>query len=464
MAAAQNAAAPPVLRIAMPDGANGIFQPVVAAITAGGPQPEIQYGSPLGVLRSFCQATTDSTPTVALTQLRMPLSLARGCLKNGVTDVAEVELARRAVVLAVKSGGMSTRLSRHQVYLALARDVPDQDEFRRNLYIRWSDIDRSLPAQDIRFQLPPRDDGLRLAFDDLVLQAGCRKAPQVQAIYNAQQRTARCVTTRTDRVREIPRDQAVRGLLDAPEGTIGVLTYQEVADAGGRLVALTLDGMIPGRETIAQGSYDVMASYWLYARRDRDEGKGTGKIVEEIERIITQAQSDDVMGPSGALASLGLVPLSPDERAAQRNALADTSPMSLANWVTSSISSAWSMTGMTLDGSALPDTVEPMDFTSLMDLAGYKLKSLASSVGVIPSAGMTFGIAREMSDADRAYLVHMLDRDERQRVGIVPAMQRRVVRAVLNASAASGFAVSSVEIDFFPLPGVNLVISPTNEP
>jgi len=149
----------------------------------------------------------------------------------------------------------------------------------------------------------------------------------------------------------------------------------------------------------------------------------------------------------------------------QHDALTGASAiMSVTDWVTASISSAWSLTGIALDGSAAPDAVEPMDFASLMDLAGYKLKSVASSVGVIPSAATTFGIAREMSDADRAYLLHMLERDAQQRPGILPATQRRVVRAVLDASATSGFAVSSVEIDFLPLPGVNLVMSPTTGP
>lgn len=468
MAAAQNAPVSPVLRIAVPDGAKAVFEPVVAAMTAGdtaGLQHEVQYGTPLGVLRSFCRANAGSSPIVVLTSVRMPLSVARECLKNGLTDIAEIELARRALVLAVQRGGPLVRLNRDQVYLALARDVPDQDEFRRNVFIRWSDINRSLPEQDIRFQLPPKEDGLRLAFDDLVLQVGCRKEALVQAIYSAQQRTTRCMTTRADRVREIPRDQAVRALLDAPEGTIGVLTYQEVADAGDRLTALRLDGMVPGREAIAHGSYDVIASYWLYARRYRDEGAATGKIAAAVEQILTRAQSDAVMGPNGELARLGLVSLSPAERDVQRDSLIGTSAvMSVADWVTSSISSAWSMTGISLVGSATPGAIEPMDFTSLMDLAGYKLKSVASSVGVIPSAGMTFGIAREMSDADREYLVHMLQRDEQQRYGIVPAMQRRVVRAVLDASTTSGFSVSSVEIDFLPLPGVNLVVSPTGGP
>src|SRR5215469_940282 len=60
IAAAQNAPASPVVRIAVPEGARAIFEPMVAAITAGdtaGVPHEMQYDTPLGVLRAFCQAS-----------------------------------------------------------------------------------------------------------------------------------------------------------------------------------------------------------------------------------------------------------------------------------------------------------------------------------------------------------------------------------------------------------------------
>ncbi len=445
----------------MSEGQRAAFDALMGELPGReGVRREVKYGTPLGVIRELCRGDAATGAHVVLTTARMPLSLARECVRHGVDAIAEVELARSALTLAVRSGSTLTRLTRLQVYQALARDVPDQDEFRRNVSIRWSDIDRSLPPQDIRFQLPPRDDGMRLLFDSFVLDVGCRREKLVEQIYNAQQRTTRCVTTRTDRVREIARDQAVKALLDAPEGTIGVLAYPDVASSGGNLVGLTLDGAPPSRDAILDQSYDVVGSLWLYARRDANQ---PASLDDAIERLLIQAQSDEVAGPEGLLPRLGFFPLSPDEREAQRSELSsvtrDLGVSSLLGWATSSVGSALRLTGVW--SSTASGTKGGTDFTSLMELAGYTLKSVDSSVGVIPSAGTTFGIVREMSDADREYLVRALTRDQRQRLGILPAIQRRIIRTVLDASATSGFVVSSVQISFLPLPGVDLVISPT---
>jgi len=72
-------------------------------------------------------------------------------------------------------------------------------------------------------------------------------------------------------------------------------------------------------------------------------------------------------------------------------------------WLSAMVQDAWHMfagarqpmpTGMT----------NAMDFTSLMDIAGYQITGVQSSIGIIPDAVMTFGIARETSDADQVYL------------------------------------------------------------
>jgi hypothetical protein len=101
-----------------------------------------------------------------------------------------------------------------------------------------------------------------------------------------------------------------------------------------------------------------------------------------------------------------------------------------------------------------------MDFSSLMDIAGYRITGVSSSIGVIPDAAMTFAIAREMSDADQAYLERMLSRDATRRAGALSSLQRRIIRSIMGVSEVGSFEVSKVEIDFLPLPKVSLVVSP----
>ena len=242
VASAQHAPAPVKLRIAVANGGRAIFDgliPDIASTSRLGTEPEVKYTTAPGALRDFCQGVGGSSPDIVLTTRRLRTSLIDECGKNGVDHIAEVQLGRSALVLAVRSGSALTDLKVRQVYLALARDVPDKDEFRRNTAIRWSDIDRSLPPLDIRFQIPPREDGGRSLFNAMILGGGCREEPLVKLIFSAEQRTTRCVTTRVDRVREIPRTQTVRALLDAPDGTVGVVSYQDIEQSDGKLVGVS---------------------------------------------------------------------------------------------------------------------------------------------------------------------------------------------------------------------------------
>ncbi|MEJ0016092.1 MAG: hypothetical protein WDN25_05905 [Acetobacteraceae bacterium] len=95
-------------------------------------------------------------------------------------------------------------------------------------------------------------------------------------------------------MRDLPRPQAVKALLDAPIGTVGVLSYTDVVNSGGQFVALEFDGVVPNDTTIRTILYDFSTSFWLYARR------GT----QDVERIVEQAQSDTLDRP-GRVAGFG---------------------------------------------------------------------------------------------------------------------------------------------------------------
>ena len=104
------------------------------------------------------------------------------------------------------------------------------------------------------------------------------------------------------------------------------------------------------------------------------------------------------------------------------------------------------------------------EFSWLMNIAGFKLKEIESYIGLIPSLSMTFGHARELTEADRDYVEQQLLRHARRNPGPLAAMQRAIVRAVLEANEIGDFAVEKVEIDIFPLPKVKFVLAPLDAP
>ena len=104
------------------------------------------------------------------------------------------------------------------------------------------------------------------------------------------------------------------------------------------------------------------------------------------------------------------------------------------------------------------------DFTWLMDISGYKLKEIESSIGLIPSFGLTFGQARELTEADRDYVERMLERHAQRNSGPLAVVQRTIVRGILDATEIGGFTVDKVDVDLFPLPRVKFVLTPTDAP
>jgi phosphate transport system substrate-binding protein len=479
IASAQTPRAETKLNIEISSAGASVFSALVPEIAAAGrlglkPVPKVT--SPSEATKKFCSGMGGDTPDILLTTRRLRSSTVAQCGKNGVEHIAQVVLGRSALVLAVRSDSplANTKLTTRQVYWALARDVPDNDEFRRNSAIRWSDVDRTLPQTDIRFHVPPRDDGARPLFNAHFMEAGCRHEALIKSIFNAEQRSARCITTRLERVREIPTSRVVEALLEAPPGTVGVISDADLEKSEGKLVGLVVDGVAPDHDAIVDGEYGSTETYYLYAKRGRVLRAGEKALDLAVDRIILAMAQESVVGPTGSASRLGLIPLSDASRDAQRRlfappAFGDSVSAfgnligSVAGFVAGGardlvdiVSNAWSPGGA--------DDEEVSEFAALMDIAGYKIKEVQTSISIIPAAGMTFGIARSMTEADKDYLERQLRLDERKRRGVVASAQRAIIRSILDLSETYGYEMSKVEIEFVPLPSAKFVMEPEDAP
>lgn len=104
------------------------------------------------------------------------------------------------------------------------------------------------------------------------------------------------------------------------------------------------------------------------------------------------------------------------------------------------------------------------DLAFLMDIAGYKIKEIESSVGIIPDISVTFGLARELSESDRSYLERHLEQHARRYPGLIGMINRTIVRAVADASELGKYEVDKVEVVVLPLPKVKLALAPSAAP
>jgi hypothetical protein len=249
-----------------------------------------------------------------------------------------------------------------------------------------------------------------------------------------------------------------------------VLSYLELQQSRGAFVGLALDGVAPTQDAILNGTYDYASPFWLYAKRGQARRGGAPAIDVATDRIIAWALTEPVIGPGGLMTGLGLVPLAADDRIAQRavftpQALSYASAFdSVVSWASYTASATRSLLGLALGQPSPEDSNGGQDFTTLMDLAGYQTQEFQTSVGLFPGAGMTFGIVREMSEADQDHLERTLARDAHDRPGALAAFQRKIVRSILDVSESGNYEISQVQIEFLPLPSVKLIVSPTDAP
>jgi hypothetical protein len=104
------------------------------------------------------------------------------------------------------------------------------------------------------------------------------------------------------------------------------------------------------------------------------------------------------------------------------------------------------------------------DFNWLMGIAGFRLKSIESTLGFLPGLTLQFGQARELSEADREYLERALQRHARRQPGAFSALQRTIISGILEANEIQGFSVESLTVSLLPLPYVKFSLAASDAP
>lgn len=167
--------------------------------------------------------------------------------------------------------------------------------------------------------MPAQGTDGRQLFDDLVLEAGCRKVRGIRLVFEASYRRGKCITLREDgAVTVLPSLDVPAAVFAAPAGTIGVMPMVEVANSGGNLIALSLDGVDATASTVASLEYDQTRVVYLYAKRQHARNQSGVGVVRGIAEMLVEATREAAIGPGGYLTSSGLVPLPPADRLAQR--------------------------------------------------------------------------------------------------------------------------------------------------
>ncbi|MEQ9348946.1 MAG: substrate-binding domain-containing protein, partial [Alphaproteobacteria bacterium] len=152
------------------------------ANTTSFPAPVVESTGTGGGMKIFCAGIGEKHPDITGASRAMKSSEHELCLSNGVTDISEALIGFDGLSMAVSRSGQALDLSKAQLWLALAAEVPVNGEIVANPHQTWRDVDPSLPDIKIQVLGPPPTSGTRDAWVELVMDEGCTAFSEVEAL------------------------------------------------------------------------------------------------------------------------------------------------------------------------------------------------------------------------------------------------------------------------------------------
>ena len=127
----------------------------------------------------------------------------------------------------------------------------------------------------------------------------------------------------------------------------------------------------------------------------------------------------------------------------------------LKSWIPSVPSPADLMNWIEMD-----QKPSPIDFSYMMDVAGYSLSEVKVSAGLIPEASLKFHQTREISSYDRQYLQRLLRKQQRERTGMQARAERVIIETVMELYSFKYYDLTTLDVRLLPLPSVDLTVEP----
>ncbi|MGQ9424763.1 PstS family phosphate ABC transporter substrate-binding protein [Gilvimarinus sp. F26214L] len=294
------------------------FSTVVAERFGRGSQfktPKVESTGSGGGLKLFCQGIGVSHPDIANASRRIKQSEVELCERNGVKGIVEVLIGYDGIVIANSRSTEQLDFSRKDLYLALAKQVPDpkgSGEFVANPYRTWKDVNPALPATAIEVMGPPPTSGTRDAFVELVMEEGCNELPAIAELEesNSSKHKQLCRSVREDGryVEAGENDNLIVQKLEANPKALGIFGFSFLDQNSDKVQGSRIDGTEPTFDTIAEGSYPVSRPLYFYVK------KAHVGVVPGIRQYLEEFTRERAWGDDGYLADKGMIPLSREKR------------------------------------------------------------------------------------------------------------------------------------------------------
>ena len=267
-----------------------------------------------GGLKLFCSGLGENYPDITNASRRIKSSEVERCAENGIDDIVEVKVGYDGIVVANSSKSDQMELTLRELYLALAKDIPDGNGgLKPNDYVNWSDINPALKGTKIEIMGPPATSGTRDAYVELAMEGGCQTFDWIKALKSTDKDKykAICHAFREDDgfIEAGENDNLIVRKLNANPNALGIFGFGFLDQNGDSVQGSIIDGTPPTFENISDGSYPVSRSLYFYVKKD------VVGVVPGITEYLTEFTSVRASGEDGYLSEKGLIPMNATEHA-----------------------------------------------------------------------------------------------------------------------------------------------------
>lgn len=283
--------------------------------TSGSKTPKIESTGSGGGFKLFCGGVGVKFPDITNASRAIKSSEMKTCAENGVKDIVEVKIGYDGIVLANSKTVAPLKLSRKDIFMALAKEVPDPanpGKLVENPYKTWKDVNSSLPDSKIEVLGPPPTSGTRDALVELAMEGGCKKFDFIKAMKKSDKKAYKklCHTIREDGgyVEAGENDNLIVQKLQANPAAVGIFGFSFLDQNSDVIQGSSIEGTAPTFEAIAEGKYPVSRPLFFYVKKAHVD------VIPGMKGYLAEFTSEKAWGEEGYLADKGMIPMPAEER------------------------------------------------------------------------------------------------------------------------------------------------------
>ncbi|MGD8846103.1 MAG: PstS family phosphate ABC transporter substrate-binding protein [Desulfobacteraceae bacterium] len=292
--------------------------------------PKIESTGSGGGLKLFSAGVGVEHPDITNASRRIKKSELEKCLENGAKEVVEVKIGYDGIVVANSKKAKVMELTRKDLFLAMAKSVPDPKGGEKSIpnpYKTWKDVNPALPNIKIEVLGPPPTSGTRDAFVELAMEGGAKKFDWIKAMKKKDKKAykALCHTVREDGayIEAGENDNLIVQKLNANPDALGIFGFSFLDQNSDKIQGSLVDGVAPTFDAIAEGKYPVSRPLFFYVKKAHVD------TIPGMREYLNEFTSEKAWGPDGYLAEKGMIPMPDEERNMFRDNVKNLKTLSL---------------------------------------------------------------------------------------------------------------------------------------